>query len=165
MAALEQALLTWAHLVCAAIWVGGSIFIGVVLSPLLRTMSDTVEGRMRIMIRVGRRFNWIAAPSLAVLVATGVYNSHALLGRPELLAATSYGAFLAAKAALVAALAATYAVHVRIIGRDVEERIMSGGMSGEQLRRLRRRIIALGEATVALSVAILLLAALLDAGA
>jgi len=33
MAAIEQAILTWIHLVSAAIWVGGSLFIGIVFSP------------------------------------------------------------------------------------------------------------------------------------
>ena len=161
---LEQAVLTWAHLVSAAIWVGGSLFIGIVLSPLLKTMSDSVEGRMRIMIRVGRRFNKIAVPSLAVLMGTGLYTSHALLGRPDLLVATSYGTFLAVKTVLVAALVITYAVHVRVIRGDVEDRIMSGRMPAPQIRALRRKIIILGEVTVVLSVAILFFASLLDAG-
>lgn len=163
--ALEQAVLTWIHLVSAAIWVGGSIFIGLVFSPMLKTMTSSAQERMQVMIRVGRRFNKIAVPALAVLMATGVYNSHALLGRPELLLETSYGTFLLVKVALVALLVATYAVHVRIIRRDVEEQILSGKMPEDQLRRLRKRIIILGEATVVLSVAILFFAALLDAGA
>ncbi len=164
MSALEQALLTWVHLVSAAIWVGGSLFIGIVLSPLLKTMADSAEDRMKIMIRVGRRFNLIAVPALAILVATGLYNSHALLGRPELLAATSYGTYLAVKAALVIALIATYAAHVRIISRSVEEKIISGAFTAEEVRRLRKKIIILGEVTVAISITILFFAALLDAG-
>ena len=34
--ALEQALLTWIHITSAAIWVGGSLFIGVVFAPILK---------------------------------------------------------------------------------------------------------------------------------
>lgn len=164
MGAIEQALLTWAHLVSAAIWVGGSLFIGIVLSPLLKTMAGSVEERMQIMIRVGRRFNKIAIPSLAILVGTGLYSSHALLGNPALLAESSYGTFLAVKVALVVMLVVTYAVHVRVIRKDVEDEIMSGRMPDAQLRRLRKKIIILGEVTVVLSVAILFFAALLDAG-
>ena len=93
MSALEQAILTWIHLVSAAIWVGGSLFIGIVFSPLLKTMTDSVQERMQIMIRVGRRFNKIAVPSLIILMATGLYSSHALLAKPDLLVATSYGTF------------------------------------------------------------------------
>ena len=33
--ALEQALLSWVHITSAAIWVGGSLFIGAVFAPIL----------------------------------------------------------------------------------------------------------------------------------
>jgi uncharacterized membrane protein len=52
MAALEQAIITWIHLIAASIWVGGSLFIGIVFSPLLKTMTSSIEERMQIMIRV-----------------------------------------------------------------------------------------------------------------
>jgi uncharacterized membrane protein len=164
MTALEQAILTWIHLVSAAIWVGGSLFIGIVFSPLLKTMTSSLEERMQIMIRVGRRFNKIAVPSLIILMATGLYSSHMLLGKPDLLVATSYGTFLVIKIILVIALIITYAIHVRVIRKDIEEKIMSNQMPESQIRKLRKKIIILGEITVVLSVAILFFASLLDAG-
>ncbi|MBT8173630.1 MAG: CopD family protein [Nitrosopumilus sp.] len=164
MAALEQAILTWIHLVSAAIWVGGSLFIGIVFSPLLKTMTNSIEERMQIMIRVGRRFNKVAVPSLIILMATGLYSSHMLLGKPELLVATSYGTFLIIKIILVVGLVVTYAIHVRVIRKDIEEKIMSNQMSEPQIQKLRKKIIILGEITVVLSIAILFFASLLDAG-
>ncbi len=164
MAAIEQAILTWIHLVSAAIWVGGSLFIGIVFSPLLKTMTNSLEERMQIMIRVGRRFNKIAVPSLIILMATGLYSSHMLLSKPDLLVETSYGTFLIVKIILVIALIITYGVHVRVIRKDIEEKIMSKQMSEPQIQKLRKKIIILGEVTVVISVAILFFAALLDAG-
>ncbi len=164
MTALEQAIITWIHLVSAAIWVGGSLFIGIVFSPLLKTIANSLEERMQIMIRVGRRFNKIAVPSLIILMATGLYNSHVLLSKPELLVATSYGIFLIIKIILVVALIIIYAIHVRVIRKDIEEKIMSNQMSEHQIQKLRKKIIILGEITVVLSLAILFLASLLDAG-
>ena len=164
MAALEQAILTWIHLVSAAIWVGGSLFIGIVFSPLLKTMTSSVEERMQIMIRVGRRFNKIAVPSLIILMITGLYTSHVLLSKPDLLVSTSYGVFLIIKIILVIALIVTYAIHVRVIRKDIEEKIMSNQMSELEIQKLRKKIIILGEITVVLSVAILFFASLLDAG-
>ena len=164
MTALEQALLTWIHLISAAIWVGGSLFIGIVFSPLLKTMSNSIEDRLQIMIRVGKRFNKIAVPSLIILMGTGLYNSHVLLSKPELLVATSYGTYLIIKIILVVVLIITYAVHVRIIRKDVEEKIMSKQMPKEQIQKLRKKIIILGEITVVISIAILFFASLLDAG-
>ena len=164
MAAIEQAILTWIHLVAAAIWVGGSLFIGIVFSPLLKTMTSSIEERMQIMIRVGRRFNKIAVPSLFILMGTGLYSSHMLLSKPDLLVATSYGTYLIIKIILVILLIITYAVHVRVIRKDVEDKIMAKQMPEAQIQKLRKKIIILGEVTVVLSIAILFFAALLDAG-
>ncbi len=164
MTALEQAIITWIHLIAAAIWVGGSLFIGIVFSPLLKTMTNSLEERMQIMIRVGRRFNIIAVPSLIILMVTGLYSSHMLISRPDLLVATSYGTFLIVKIILVIALIIIYAIHVRVIRKDVEEKIMSNQMPEFEIQKLRKKIIILGEITVVLSIAILFLASLLDAG-
>jgi len=164
MSAIEQAIITWIHLVAAAIWVGGSLFIGIVFSPLLKTMTSSIQERLQIMIRVGRRFNKIAVPSLIILMATGLYTSHVLLSKPELLVSTSYGTFLIIKIILVIVLIITYAVHVRVIRKDVEEKIMSNQMPEPEIQKLRKKIIILGEITVVLSVAILFFASLLDAG-
>ena len=164
MTVLEQAILTWIHLIAAAIWVGGSLFIGIVFSPLLKTMTNSLEERMQIMIRVGRRFNIVAVPSLIILMVTGLYSSHTLLSKPELLVATSYGTFLIIKIILVIVLIIIYAIHVRVIRKDIEEKIMSKQMSEPQIQKLRKKIIILGEITVVLSLAILFFASLLDAG-
>ena len=164
MTAMEQAIITWIHLVAAAIWVGGSLFIGIVFSPLLKTMTSSIQERMQIMIRVGRRFNKVAVPSLIILMVTGLYTSHVLLSKPDLLVSTSYGTFLIIKIVLVIALIITYAVHVRVIRKDVEEKIMSNQMPEPEIQKLRKKIIILGEITVVLSVAILFFASLLDAG-
>jgi putative copper export protein len=161
---IEQAILTWIHLIAAAIWVGGSIFIGIVFSPILKTITTSVEERIQVMIKVGKRFNKVAVPALIILMITGLYNSHLLLSKPDLLMATSYGMFLTIKIILVIALIITYAVHVRVIRKDVEDQIMSNQMPIQQIQKLRKKIIILGEITVVLSVAILFFAALLDAG-
>ncbi len=162
---MEQAIITWIHLVSAAIWVGGSLFIGAVMSPLLKTMSTSLEERLQFMIKVGRRFNKIAIPSLIILIGTGIYNSIAFLNKPDLLLLSSYGNFLIVKIILVVALILAYAVHVRIIRKDIEEKIVSKQLSDNQIQKLRKKIIILGEVTMILSVAILFMAALLDAGA
>ena len=162
--AIEQAILTWIHLVSAAIWVGGSLFIGVVFSPILKTMTTSIEERIQIMIRVGKRFNKIAVPSLVILIATGLYNSQMLLSKPDLLLASSYGTFLTIKIIFVIALIIIYTIHVRVIRKDVEDQVMSKQMPLHQIQKLRKKIIILGEITVVLSIIILFLAALLDTG-
>ena len=162
--ALEQALLSWVHITSAAIWVGGSLFIGAVFAPILKKMSMSVEERLQLMIKVGRRFNKIAVPALVILIVTGMYQADLVFQKSDMLFDTSYGNVLIIKIILVAALIATYAVHVRIIRKDVEDQIMASQISEEQLQKLRKKIIILGEITVVLSVIILFLAALLNSG-
>ncbi|HXG14259.1 MAG TPA: CopD family protein [Candidatus Nitrosotenuis sp.] len=164
MMALEQALITWIHLISSAIWVGGSLFIAVVIAPVLKTMSTSIEERLQIMIKVGRRFNKIAIPSLVILIATGIYNAHQVLIRPDFLISTGYGVMLTIKMILVVALLVSFVVHVRIIRKDVEQMIMEKQLTETQILKLRKKIIIVGEITVILSVAVLFFAALLDAG-
>jgi len=161
---LSDALIMWAHLVAASIWVGGSIFIGIVLAPLLKTMSDSMEGRLAIMIRVGRKFNKLAIPSLIILIVTGIYNSSNLLSKPTLILSTTYGQILVIKVILVIILLITFAIHVRLIRTEIEKKIESRQISEELLQKIRSKIIALGRITVIVSIAILLMAALLHSG-
>ena len=154
----------WAHLVSASIWVGGSIFIGIVLAPLLKTISESVEERVAIMIRVGRKFNKIAIPSLVILIATGLYNSSNILSRPEFLFSTNYGIILVIKIILVISLLVMFAIHVRIIRTEIEKKIESKEMLPEIVQKLRSKIISLGRIMVFVSIAILLMAALLHSG-
>src|SRR5574340_1395644 len=135
---LANALIMWAHLIAASIWVGGSIFIGIVLAPLLKTISDSVEGRLSIMIRVGRKFNTIGVPSLIILIITGIYNSIAFIAKPSLILSTNYGIILLIKIVLVVMLIIIFAIHVRLIRSEVERKIESKNLSGDHLQKDRK---------------------------
>ena len=143
---------------------GGSIFLGVVLAPLLKKMSLSIEERLELMIKVGRRFNKIALPSLVILIGTGIYNSHLVLQSPEILFTSSYGAFLITKIVLVIALIVTFAVHIRLFSKDIEQKISARQIADTELKKLNKKGMILGETTVVISVAILFFAALMDAG-
>ena len=162
--AIEQVIVTWIHLISASIWVGGSIFLGVVLAPLLKKMSLSIEERLELMIKVGRRFNKIALPSLVILIGTGIYNSHLVLQSTEILFTSSYGAFLIPKIILVIALIVTFAVHIRLFSKDIEQKISARQIADTELKKLNKKGMILGETTVVISVAILFFAALMDAG-
>lgn len=162
--AIEQAIITWIHLVASAVWVGGSLFIAMVFAPVLKTMSSSVEDRLQIMIRVGRKFNRIAIPSLMILVATGIFNAHQMLIKPDFLFSTSYGVLLVIKIVFVVGLLVAFGIHVRIIRKEIEQKITEKQLSDSQITKLRTKIIIVGQVTVILSVAVLFMAALLDAG-
>ena len=162
--ALADSLVTWVHLICSSIWVGGSVFIGIVLVPVLKSHTKSVEELVTLMIKVGRRFNKITVPAFAILIASGVYNSRGFLGDPGALLETTYGIILLTKIILVIATVGTYAVQVWLLNADMERNIMSGQSVNLYVQSIRIKIIILGEIIVVLSIIILLLAALLDGG-
>lgn len=162
--AIEQAIITWIHLTSASIWVGGSLFIGAVLAPVLKKLSYSMEERLQMMIVVGRKFNKIAIPSLGILIGTGIYNSLPFFSNSELLFSSTYGHLLMIKITLVVLLIIIYAIHVRIIRKDIEGKIISKQLSQKQIQKLRSKIIILGEVIVVISIAVLFMAALLNSG-
>jgi putative copper export protein len=162
--ALADSLVTWVHLICASIWVGGSLFIGVVLVPVLRSHTKSLEELVALMIKVGRRFNKITVPAFGILIASGIYNSRAFFGDPGTLLDTTYGIVLLIKIIMVVATVGTYVVHVRLLNADMERKIMSGHGGNIYVQSVRKKIIILGEIIVVLSIIILFLAALLDGG-
>ncbi len=162
--AVADGLVTWVHLICASIWVGGSLFIGIVLVPVLKTHTKTLEELVTLMIKIGRRFNKITIPAFAILIASGLYNSRGFLGDTSSLLESTYGILLLAKILLVTATIVTYLVHVRILNAEMEKRIVSGYGGSVYVQSIRSKIIHLGRITVVLSIVILLLASLLDSG-
>jgi copper resistance protein D len=161
---LTDSLFTWVHLVAASIWVGGSIFLGIVLAPMLKSITGTLEERIALMIKIGRRFNKIAMPSFVILIITGIYNSRVFLQEPGLLFETNYGIILLFKIILVIATLITYIIHIRILNAETEKTLSGGYAETIYVQSIRSKIIYLGRITVILSVAILLLAAILDNG-
>jgi putative copper export protein len=162
--AVADGLVTWVHLICASIWVGGSLFIGIVLVPVLKSHTKSVEELVGLMIKIGRRFNSITMPAFAVLIASGLYTSRAFLEETSALVESTYGALLLAKIILVIATIVTYVVHIRLLNSEMEKKILSGHGGSVYVQSVRAKIIHLGRITVILSIAILLLAALLDSG-
>jgi putative copper resistance protein D len=161
---VADGLVMWVHLIGASIWVGGSIFLGIVLVPVLKSHTRTLEEMVALMVKIGRRFNKITVPAFAALIATGIYNSRAFFGEPDALVDTTYGFILLIKIILVIGTIVAYVVHIRLLDADMERKIMSGQGGNIYVQSVRSKIIILGEIIVVLSVAILLLAALLDSG-
>lgn len=162
--AVVDGLVTWVHLICASIWVGGSIFIAAVAVPVLRSHFQSLEERVVLMVKLGRQFNRVTVPAFAVLVASGAYSARAFVGDIGALVDSTYGLILLIKIVLVVATAGTYAVHVRTLNAEMERKILAGTAGDQYVQSVRSKIIHLGRIIVALSVAILLLAALLDSG-
>src|SRR3972149_5526468 len=108
-------------------------------------MSYSLEERLQMMIRVGRRFNIIAIPSLIILIGTGIYNSYSFFNNFELLFSTSYGNLLTIKIILVMALIINYIINIKKNKKKKKKKIMYKKMTKKKKKKLRSKIIILGE--------------------
>jgi uncharacterized membrane protein len=160
---VEDSLITWVHLLSASIWVGGSIFIGIVLVPMLKTLANSSAERTMLMIKIGRRFNKIALPALIVLVATGIYKAQLFLASPNTLLDSNYGIVLVIKIIVIASMIVLFGIHVQISGSG-NEQLLANNSSDSNIMKLRTKIIWLGRIIVGQSIAILLFAAMLETG-
>jgi uncharacterized membrane protein len=66
-------LIRWVHVLSAITWVGGMLFIALVLVPTARALDDG-RLRTRLMQESGYRFRTIGWTALALLVVTGLLN-------------------------------------------------------------------------------------------
>lgn len=109
------------HVLSAAVWVGGTIFLVAVAVPYARSAGP--EQRAAIATEVGRRFRPVAWTALAGLVLSGLYMLQEL-GYLEsgMLASTPDGRLMIAKLALVAVLIVLSAVHDFVLGPRAQAR-------------------------------------------
>jgi putative copper export protein len=66
-------LVRWLHVLAAITWIGGMLFIALVLVPVTRRLDDPAL-RTRLVQDAGQRFRAVGWVALAVLVVTGLLN-------------------------------------------------------------------------------------------
>jgi uncharacterized membrane protein len=66
-------LVRWLHVLATITWIGGMLFIALVLVPVSRGLGDAGL-RTRLVRETGRRFRTIGWHALALLVVTGLLN-------------------------------------------------------------------------------------------
>ncbi len=76
----------WLHVLAAITWIGGMLFIALVLVPVTRELADATL-RTRLVHALGLRFRTVGWIALGVLVATGLVN---LWLQPVLLSAPRF---------------------------------------------------------------------------
>lgn len=126
--------LIWLHVLAAVAWIGGMLFLSVVLAPLYRARrgNPDVAGLFRL---AATRFRFVVWASAAVLVVTGPM----LLQFRDLsfLDPASWPAVVAVKLALVTALLLLTAVHDLVLG----PRVAASAAGGPGVRSPTDRLI------------------------
>jgi len=98
----------WVHVLSAVTWLGGMLFIALILVPVTRRVQDPLL-RLDLITQTGKRFRTVGWIALGLLVATGVVI---LLRRPWLLRAPAFQF----KAGLVLLTLALSALHDFVLG-------------------------------------------------
>ena len=63
----------WLHIVAAAVWIGGMVFLGVVLVPVIRR-PESRDIAASLFQWTGRRFRWVGWVCLILLLLSGTFN-------------------------------------------------------------------------------------------
>lgn len=153
-------LVLWLHLLAAILWVGGQLFLVLVVLPVLRRELPE-SARLRV-VAAGRRFSVISAGALAVLVVSGLLNAAVHGISWSIVRGTAWGHVLVAKAALVGLVIVLTAIHGAYYGRHLENLAAIAPDDTVSLRRrqaLQRQSIRISAANLALNLLIVGLAA------
>ncbi len=156
------------HILAAMIWVGGMLFLALVLVPVLRR--ETAQARAAMMTVVGERFRTVGWVMIATLLITGVWNlknrgfsweailmGDVLHGR--------WGQVLLIKLLLVTVLITSSAVHDFIVGpRSTRAALPPPAGDPGRAASLRRAASLIGRVNGLLALAVIWLAMALVRG-
>lgn len=132
----------FAHLLGASVWVGGLIFLAIVLVPILRDL--TASGRRVVLGRALPRFSMIALITWGVIAVTGFYSSWLQVGNLAALTGTPYGQTLILKLLLIVPLLALAAFNLLVVTRklrNAETEQQVEGSSGHFVTALTAEVV------------------------
>jgi len=156
---MEAVWLNFLHLLAATVWVGGSLAIPLVITPVIRNKLPP-EKRIEMIAAMGARFRPYAWAALAVLALTGARRMMlAFAGLPDVgraLQETAYGQALRAKILLFVVLIVIQSIHDFVLGPRLRK--MARDQSPD-LARMRKLTIGLAGGGLLLTLVILYLAA------
>jgi putative copper export protein len=156
------------HLIAAAVWAGGMVFLGIAVGAARRTLAD--RERIALFRQLGRRFLIVGGAAMAVLIATGSSMAADRLTSFGDLFDTDYGKRLAEKLGLVVIVITLTAFHSLVQGpalsRLREQALERPGDPGvaAAIRRKAARAGIVSMLNLLATLAILVLAARLVTG-
>lgn len=158
----------WLHVLAVIAWVGGTIFLIIVLVPAIRR--PAFAGIAAALIRfTALRFRWVGWVCFCILMITGVLNLIARgVGFGELREAAfwqgSFGRTLAIKLIFFVAILSISAFHDFYLGPRAAA-AWEGRRDSPDTLRLRRQAVRLGRLNLLLALVVILLGIMLVRGA
>lgn len=150
----------------AIAWVGGMIFMGLILIPVMRKALPSIE-RTLLFDKVGYRYGMVSTVALLLLLVTGYLNGEHRHVDWAHLTETGYGQILALKLMLVGLVLGVTIVH-SFVGRRItaltkraRDLGAADGEAAQQRRKFQVFSIVLSISNLSLNLVIVLLAAAL----
>jgi putative copper export protein len=142
------------HLLSASVWVGGTVALVFVGVPAVRALEG--EARATAMRTLGRRWRPLGWSAMAVAILSGLWLTELNDGFEEGVFETGFDRTLFAKSALVVLLVAGALVHDFLLGPRLQRELREQDPAAPATRR---RLIAVGWVTFALTLAVPVLGA------
>jgi uncharacterized membrane protein len=155
----------WIHIMSAIAWIGGQLFILLILLPIMRTALPRNE-RTLVFAQVGRRYAVLSWIALTLLIITGVLNGERRSVSWEHLTDSGYGQILFTKLIFVAFVIVVTLVHALYFGRritELAERSATIGYDDPKIAEERRRLQILSGVLSGLNLLLNLIVVLLAA--
>jgi len=154
------------HILAAMVWIGGMIFLGIVLVPVVR--KPFLRSRAAELLRwTGERFRYVGWVTICTLLVTGTFNVAYRFGWAGLVSrdlwAGGFGRILAVKLILVGVILLLSAIHDFYVGPRATE-ILQQNPASPEAGRIRRQASWFGRVNLLLSLAVVFLAIMLVRG-
>lgn len=153
-----DAIVLWLHILGAVVFIGPQVFLAAIAMPALRAVSDE-RVRQDLVRKMTRGFGALGGAALGLVVLTGFWNVKVAQDDHDFDATRFFWTFNI-KMILVIAVVVLTAAHGMVFGRRLQE-LQERGAPEAEIAQVRRWSMMASMATLGLSVAILLLAAML----
>ncbi len=125
----------WLHLLAAALWVGGMLYIAAIYLPVLKRGSPAEQARS--LTTLLPYFSPLAIAGVIIMSVTGPFNATFHMTSWSQLLDTAYGRTLLVKIALVGGLLLTSAVHVGLLRPRVKKEYQKYRYAANRLAALQ----------------------------
>ena len=146
----------WIHATTAVFFIGGSLFIWIVVWPVSYKFTDDEKERTRILGLIGRLFGTLTDISVVILLVTGAYLGLAYLPQFSQLTTTAGGQLLLAKSIVVIVMIVLMYANNIYHGKRIVNLAAQGEL--EKVRQIRRITHIASFITLGLLVVIAILA-------
>lgn len=164
---LAYLLSVWLHILAASVWIGGMVFVALVVVPVIRR-PEMREAAAKLIHFTGIRFRWVGWACFALLFLTGVFNVlYRGIGWAELFSAAfwsgPFARLLSLKLLVFALILLASALHDFVVGPRAVA-LWREQPGSPEAARLRRQATRFGRLNLLLALLVLALGVMLARG-